>query len=447
MATEIRALEPLELWNRPYPGHVAPWVGVVVVVASAITIALAAIGPQLLSDFERTRIGDSGFCLKISLVIAVVVALVVIAARSYAVSRLMQLAVALPIVHGVAMVAVWFVLEVLTSSMPRLEKLVPLLGKLSIPILLVLFGLGAFAVALAVARRRQREMLQAFVTMTLAHVLVLGLWLPIASRMCGDGKLYWDEISRQVPSYQLVFVLMPPFMTACVATAVVMRWPRVLRIVRWPITALLVVFVVASFITRVTAQPDSIVFYGHFTHALLVAVLVATVALAMLAVANAWRQRVVGDGCHDGVIVDDGEPVVGCIHVPSWLRGPRPLLRSFELETASGRIAVPGGRLHGNLPLLSSALHSGEAVVTLRAGEHVLVTGYLTRDDSDHPFRESAAPVPGPNGLDVVPLADEPSRGTHVALALWRPSVAYLLIVSVISLPSIVLAMIPGRFY
>ena len=88
------------------------------------------------------------------------------------------------------------------------------------------------------------------------------------------------------------------------------------------------------------------------------------------------------------------------------------------------------------LPLVSSVLRTGEAVVVLRGGDRVGLAGFVERDDGDHPFRSATVPVPGPHGV-MVGRASVVTPAAHVGLATWRPAVAYLVIVIVVAIPGL----------
>jgi len=163
---------------------------------------------------------------------------------------------------------------------------------------------------------------------------------------------------------------------------------------------------------------------------------------------RAFRVRELDRAWCTGVIASDDEPtdVIGCIEV-SWLRGPRTLLRPFTVTTSWGDLPVPSGaRLLAPMPLLTSVLRSGESVVVLRRGDRVVLGGFVERTDGDHPFRGSAAPIPGPDGIVVTPSTNATYGFTHTALGMWRPSVAYLLILTAVAIPSLLAVIAPSRY-
>ena len=76
----------------------------------------------------------------------------------------------------------------------------------------------------------------------------------------------------------------------------------------------------------------------------------------------------------------------------------------------------------------------------MRQGDPVVVGGFVDADPA-HPFRGSLAALPGDRGI-VVAHADRTTFGDRdLALVLWRPCVAYLVIVVTIALPGLIAAL------
>ena len=63
----------------------------------------------------------------------------------------------------------------------------------------------------------------------------------------------------------------------------------------------------------------------------------------------------------------------------------------------------------------------------------------------NRPFRQTAAPIPGASGITVGRMGDERYGFAHVALDLWRPSLAYLAIVAIVAVPPLA-ALLSGHF-
>lgn len=80
---------------------------------------------------------------------------------------------------------------------------------------------------------------------------------------------------------------------------------------------------------------------------------------------------------------------------------------------------------------------------TLRRGDRVVIAGLVAgpaaREEA-HPFRSSAVLTAGAGGISVAHASAERYGFANVALALWRPCVAYLAILIAIGIPSLVAA-------
>jgi hypothetical protein len=106
----------------------------------------------------------------------------------------------------------------------------------------------------------------------------------------------------------------------------------------------------------------------------------------------------------------------------------------------------PGAHVVSPTPVSTTLLRGGEAVFVLREGDRVKLGGYVpARATTGGPFRESVAPIPGATGITIARIGDENYGVTHVALDLWRPAVAYLLICVVVALPALA-ALLNKRF-
>ena len=89
-------------------------------------------------------------------------------------------------------------------------------------------------------------------------------------------------------------------------------------------------------------------------------------------------------------------------------------------------------------PQSTTLLRTGESIPTLRPGDRVALAGYV-HITSPGPFRSTSAPIPGEGGITVrrVGAGDERCGLGNVALELWRPSVAYLVICVACALPGL----------
>jgi hypothetical protein len=128
---------------------------------------------------------------------------------------------------------------------------------------------------------------------------------------------------------------------------------------------------------------------------------------------------------------------IAICELAGWLRGLRHTCNPFNVITAYGEVPVPAGvQVVTTTPLSSTLIRDGEAVQTLRCGDRVVLHGY-THATGDGPFRRSSAPIPGATGITVGRTGDERYGFTHVALDLWRPSIAYLLICVAVAAPAL----------
>ncbi len=450
---EIRELDALELWSRPSPGLVDVWVRGVILLACAITIAVAALGARTLWNLHA-HIGVDRFWFRNGLAIGLGVVMVVITIPGSRLSRFARMAVALPIVQLVITVIAWRIWVAISPDLPVADE-GPLLDRMPViavvPITVIVWLAGA---RLLVARRgRRKDWLTAMVVLGLANVLVVGLWLPIVARLCCRGNAFesWGRAieTLHAPARFTCLALIPPFLVALAFTAVVMRRPASVRRNRGWLAAAVFVLFVAAVIARFHAHDGVYLIYGNFTHVVMSAAVVAIGSLFALGVATWLRlrrsYRALWSGeqrYQTGVIApDDGAKVVAYCEVTSWLRGPRTLMRSFTVTTPTGDVLVPSGaELVLPIPLVTTLLRVGEATVVLRVGDHVVVGGYVEQEGG-HPFRGSSAAIPGGDGAFVSCTTEDSHGFTNIALTLWRPCVGYLVILIAVAIPGLVAAL------
>ncbi|MEO8704782.1 MAG: hypothetical protein ABI867_32295 [Kofleriaceae bacterium] len=437
MHPEIRTLDALELWNRPAAGGLASWLRWAIVAGCAITITLTVFGGRELAKLAHAHRDAVELWFRDGLSLLAVVVLAVALAMPSKLSRFARTAVMLPFVHaGVSAAAA--VVYVTLSKLGSWDS--PVLAMFPVAMTVVVYSGATLVVGLAVARGRER--MHAIVMLALANLLALGLWLPIAAQIWRFHDPRWLERDTPGASWTLVvFALVPAFACATLFTGFGIRRPEAMR--RWRIGIVVAVGLVGltALALRLFADNLALYFFSNFIHVALVVAMIAVGSLAAFGIAAWLRGRGHGGPSDDartwlaGTIVDDGDgDVVGCIEISSWLRGPRSLLRPFTLATPSGEVIVPrGSRLASQLPLTTTTLRTGESTVVLRTGDRVMVGGFVEEAAGDHPFRGTRAIVPGRSGLVVLPQASEPSAG-HAVLAMWRPCVAYLMIVTAVGL-------------
>ncbi len=451
----ITPVGELELWNRPAPGDVAPWVrmvvflasvcGVLVVGAAAWTLWQIGHASGDLRGHKGTFIALPTFLMSITVVVLFL--------PDGTVSRFVRMAVALPLVHLVALVvALFFVPSLDVSSLgdrtPMMESM-PV--GLWFGIGLVLFaGLGR-----AIGGRRDQGWAHAFVMLALVYVLLFGLWLPIAATfpVLVDGRGYHMHATRALletsPEPVGWLCLAPPLVVAALFTLLAVRAPKLARALRWPIALALLALFVVSVAARATANHGAFLVHDNFVHLLLAAVTLAIVATNALAITTWFAGRRALRGLvksREGAITDEESEVVAYLQITSWLRGPRLWMRSFVANTSNELLCVPSGaRLATALPKISSTMRAGESVVVLSKRDAISLGGFVERQVGDSPFRSTVMTVPGPSGITVGRSEPLSTPTESMLLAAWRPSVAYLLILLAIAVPSLIGLVVEGK--
>jgi hypothetical protein len=97
-----------------------------------------------------------------------------------------------------------------------------------------------------------------------------------------------------------------------------------------------------------------------------------------------------------------------------------------------------------NVPPLATRLEVGESVTVINEGDRIVVGG-LVRPHATSPFRGSAGLVPGTQGLTLARSENGATDFASIALTMWRPCIAYLVVTLIILVPPI-LAAIVGTF-
>ena len=365
--------------------------------------------------------------------------------------RFVRVAVLLPLAQLAAMLVLWL----LWSDKPvphgySLDRM-PMLTKFSIGEALASVAIFAIASGALIARRA--EAIHAVVMVSLATLLLAGLWLPIAARM------WWGRI--ELASHVafgpgvIAWVLAPPAIGGVLFTALAFRWPDLLRRLTHTIHCVLVVLALSALLSYFDRADDAGHIFDNFVHVVLAAATVAIGALALLAasmvVADRWARHQLARATLTGVIADRAP--VARIEIASWLRGPRATVGAFAVTTARGEVHVPGAALVASMPAGTTQLYRGESMPVLRGGDRVALTGFVDRHsttlaarsgeagpcepDGDHPFRSSSAPLP--EGTILVGKPGE--RPTpSIGYALWRPSLAYLAVLVGIAVPGLIAA-------
>lgn len=430
--------------TRPHPGELPAPVYLLVIGAALVTLSLALVIPQLLLDSEGIVAGPGSM-----LALAAFVAVTIIAAafaRSQ-VSIIARIAVALPLAHLVMMAVAATVWVTFAAHFPSARLLVPLVNAIPLGVVVAVVLALTFGAALVVARRRRREVAHVAVTIALVQLLVLGQWMPLASYASLDSfgiASTWRDPEVQFGSLaqtaQLaLFVLAPPLVIAIGYALIATRRPHALPPLRTLLLATILVAIVAGCRTRVHASGTELEIYLNFLPWLIAVAFVAVVAIAVLcggSLIAALRHRRRARQLAGTIVGTRAEPIA-VVSIRSWLRGPELVVTGFELATREGAVPVPPGAiLAAPLPLVTTALRTGESMAVLHGGDAVALGGFDAPADGS-PFRRSLAPTAG----SAVIVAPDPLPSTdgfaQVALAAWRPCVAYLLIFLAAALPAL----------
>ncbi len=434
--------------SRPRAGDVPIWVRWLILGATVMTIVIALAVPKLFLEAEALL---APAWVKIGLGGLVVIAILGVALASSPVSILARIGVVLPLTHLALMVAVGVAWVALGSRLEIAHSLVPLVD--AVPIVAIQLGVGAAIIGSAwvIARRRRREVVQVAVTIALVQLLVLGAWLPLASATAVDAFGFthdWIKPAALFGSFHqpvqlAAFALVPPLVIAIAYGAISTRRARWLPTLRSPLAIALATLLLIGAAVRTSASATSLAIYLNFVPWLLAVAFVAVMMIALLCtsflLAAARHRRAIERDRRQfiGTIAGSATDIVACVAVRSWLRGPELVVDGIEVETAEGALPVPPGAiLAAPLPLASTALKVGEGLAILHGGTAVGLGGFALPADGS-PFRRSLAPTA--TGEVIVGPAQQRDDGAlaQVALAAWRPCVAYLLIFLAAALPAL----------
>jgi hypothetical protein len=432
--------DPAVIVNRKGPGKLDEWIVYLVATACLITFVAVTVGVDLVLG-QLDRAIDHGW---LPLGLTFVVAFWILASwlPPARLSRALRVAVLLPGVHALVIALAWPAWNAVSGFVSDRSAASVLVTEFPIAIV-VLATLAVFAAfSLLVARRRSGEWLHGFVMLALTDLLLLGLWLPLSCAiglgLDGEWWTHRDPVVGDVAA-RVLLTAAPPALVAMAFTAVALRWPaRVLEQRRLILSIVLALFTLAL-IGRLDPSPRELLLYSNLVPMLLAAMAVAIAALIIFGAALAWRsyrmQRTFKTNRRiDGVIIPDDDAPAAGFEITSWLRGPRIVQRAFAVSTSAGTIPVSGAHLVATLPAATTQLQVGERIAVLRPGDRVTIAGHANA--AGDPFRTSAAPLAGE--LFIAPAERTPAGFAQVALAMWRPSVAYLLIVVAIGLPALI---------
>ena len=409
------------------------WSRWLVVAACAVTVLLGLYGPRTLWEVHRDS-GDVFWCR--NAVALIVIAGIALACAWNRFEPHLQLAVALPLLHLAAMIALWTLWTVHAPDPDSpYRHHAPVMELLSVARVL---GVAAVFVVVAGLAMSRRETVHAIVMVALVTAVMVGAWLPLASRMWWVHVADYEDVACDMRL--LAFVLVPPAIGGVVGAAAMFRAKtrRARRVLAGVFGSLVAIAALAS-----VGLPDhAIVVYDNFIHVVVVLAGVAIAALALLAGSIAIgrvlaRRALAGKRALAGRIAGDAGEVAR-VEIASWLRGPRDVVGAFTVTTRTGDVHVPGGRLLAPLAPETVQLRDGDGLVVLRGGDDVVLTGFGQEADGDHPFRSSSALI-ADRVIVARAGAQRDTIGT-IGYALWRPSVAYLVVLLAIGVPALIAA-------
>lgn len=440
----FRESSELSLTRQP-AGRLPPWVRLVIALGCLVSFASVTIGSQLLWD-QLPGWVDLGY-FRYGLTFYISFWILVSYFPPWPMSRAMRVAVLLPVAHAVMIACSWPVWNAVSRFLRDSDSATSFATQF--PLLTVVLGTAiVFAgVSWLLSRRRSGEWIHGFAMLALAELLVLGLWIPIACSAWPGGLGEWWSASEPLlgdATSRIAFVVAPPTIVALGFTVVALRRPAWLLASHGMIAASVGMLLLVSAATRVDASGRVLLLYSNFVPLLLAAALVAVLAVVVLGSVTWWRSWsmhrafIARERRGGNVITDCDEPALG-LEITSWLRGPRVVQRAFAVSTAVGTLPVRGAHLVAAMPAATTQLRVGERLTVLKGGDEVQIAGH--GDDAGAPFRVSAAPLA--DGMFVAPAALDKPGFPNVALVMWRPCVAYLLIVSAIAVPA--LAALLGR--
>ncbi|MGE5185879.1 MAG: hypothetical protein ACM31C_27670 [Acidobacteriota bacterium] len=443
----MKIVEPDVLEQWWHPGALPRWAVLVLAVATMTTVAVAHVGGYHYAAYVYSH----SFWLRDGLALGLGAVAAAAWLPAWRISRAARVALVLPVAQLAAIAAGWTIWCAMFHRVEHGRQVGSLVRALPLHAVVAIAAIVTPLVARAIVGRRGRDWLHATVMLALVHALLAGVWLSIAAQIWCRAKRaeYWSwaEIEQMLQSKRLIaFALAPPFIAAAAFTAIAMRWFERVRRVASTLASATSLAVIYAFALRADPRPDSNLVYVNFVHVLLALAVVAAGSLGALAAALWLRGRAGRDALahaplHGVVAIDSerGAPVA-CLQLAGWLRGPRIVARAFEVVTPEGTIVVPGDAgVVAELPAVSTRLAAGDAIAVVREGDRVALAG-LVAPAGDHPFRASPVPVAGPRVL-VGAEGREPPTFASVALALWRPCLAYLVVIVAIALPGLAAAL------
>lgn len=435
------------------PGELSPRVGVLIYFACIVTILVAFRGmaagwdvAQWVEAMNDGGWGRSAFWYESALGVGVMAAIALAALPRFRVSRMLRVAVLLPVIHLAAMLIaaeLWRVLDGDLVATLKAHGYLRNMSEFRPAILLPTYAqLGAAFAAVVIAaiaiKRRHGEWAHAAVMLSLSFLLLVGLWLPVLSRFSLhiEGR-YWREHVERVlgPQAFAQLALIPPAIAALAFTIVAFRFPRLLATYRRGLrVGVGIAFAVAT-LFAMSLPAEGWDQYLESVYLVMIAAALAVASLTLLTLVSWLGSLIAHHRFHrltriEGTIADAGP--VAMFEITSWLRGPRLAARSFAVTTARGALPVSGAAILAPIADTTTGLDIGGHAPALHGGDRVIVAG-RTAAGGDHPFRASDA-------MEVVSVASSEARRyrfSDVTLVVWRPSVAYLAILVAVAVPAL----------
>ncbi|HUS27394.1 MAG TPA: hypothetical protein VMZ53_02765 [Kofleriaceae bacterium] len=446
--------DPAMMLRAAGPGSVATWVRWLVASACVVTVLALLIGGNLLvrelAWFDEQSQGQ--FWMRRGIAYLAMFAIIGCLLPGSRLSRFLHAAIVLPILHAVLVVIGWNLWQ---HELPMLSNMsdgrafaawfpFSKVALIAIP--------STALVAGVIARRRKAEWAHAFTMLSLSMLLLVGLWMPIALGLWGnapgdtwvtdpvveDYRVSYFKTLLPHPLEMTLLIVIPPIVAGIAYTTLSLRRSAWVRAHRKGFIIATSILLGLAILFRMGAAASPMVLYSNFVPLLLVGVLVAVSALVALAFSMLMRgyrlrRRFISQERMVGVVVADSkEPIFG-FEIPSWLRGPRLVQRTFAISTSQGTIPVTGAELVAPLPTGTTLLGRDETLGLIHPGDTVIIAGQT--EDAGGPFRSTTAPLAG--SLYVAPADVERAGLVSAALAMWRPCVAYLLIVTAVALPGL----------
>jgi hypothetical protein len=446
-------------------GELSPRVQTLIIAACAVTIVVAAAGMQAMWDVAEWSQSEwdiwwapntswvaphrSAFWYSNGLALWACVTIALAWRPRFSLPRLLRVAVLLPLIQLVAIVfaaRLWLALDgdmatwIAQNNYDEFNRPNVVLPDLSV------IGLGfAAVVALGVMIKPKRgEWAHATVMLSLALLLLVGLWLPLLSRFGIEPKevgshpyTFFEPGYRFDASTFAAYVVIPPAIVATLFTAFVFRAPRLFARWRIGIRKLTIGLLVLAICFALALPDKAWLLYLESTYLVMIGVVLAVLSLAVLAAAtwlgSLWTHyRLSKLPVIEGTIEEDGDGPIARFEITSALRGPRLVARSFVVTTPAGKLPISGSPLIANVPTATTALEVGEHAEVLEPGAKVVVAG-RTHAADDHPFRGSDA-----TEVALVAAANlQRYRFRDVVLVVWRPAVAYFAILIAVALPGL----------